>query len=69
MNLCASGEDIAFHFNPRFNEAGRTVIVANSYLGCRWGSEERPTQFPFAAKNKFEVICSIYTKVLVPEGP
>lgn len=51
------GNDIAFHINPRFNEAGKQVLVRNHKLGERWGAEERDLKgpFPFALGSPFEV--------------
>lgn len=55
VDFCA-GKDIVFHFNPRFNEGGKQVIVRNSELGKRWGTEERGlSRFPFAAGKSFEI--------------
>ncbi|XP_053701024.1 galectin-3b isoform X2 [Synchiropus splendidus] len=57
----ASGSDIAFHFNPRFNEGGRQVIVRNSRIGNKWGKEERDLcRFPFGEGRDFEmeILCS-----------
>ncbi|XP_063351964.1 galectin-3 isoform X2 [Pelmatolapia mariae] len=50
------GNDIAFHINPRFNEAGKQVVVRNHKLGERWGAEERDLKgpFPFALGSPFE---------------
>ncbi|KAM9777983.1 galectin-3b [Neosynchiropus ocellatus] len=53
----ACGSDIAFHFNPRFNEAGRKVIVRNSKTRGSWGKEERNLRtFPFAEGRPFEMV-------------
>lgn len=55
INLCRN-KDIVFHFNPRFNEEGRTAVVRNSMLNNVWGAEERAaTSFPFARGKPFEV--------------
>ncbi|XP_051942071.1 galectin-3b isoform X4 [Hippocampus zosterae] len=52
----STGSDLAFHFNPRFNESGRKVIVRNSKIGGRWGSEERNlSRFPFTPGQPFEL--------------
>uniref|UniRef100_F7HWI8 Galectin n=1 Tax=Callithrix jacchus TaxID=9483 RepID=F7HWI8_CALJA len=40
-----SGNDIAFHFNPRFEEGG--YVVCNTKLNGSWGPEERKRELPF----------------------
>ncbi|XP_029973133.1 galectin-5-like [Salarias fasciatus] len=60
VDLC-KGRDIALHFNPRFNENGRQVIVRNTFNGGRWGQEERELQrFPFVGGQQFEmkILCT-----------
>lgn len=50
------GNDIAFHFNPRFKEENRKVIVCNSMFQNNWGKEERTApRFPFEAGKPFKV--------------
>ncbi|XP_030805634.1 galectin-3 [Geospiza fortis] len=54
------GNDVAFHFNPRFNEDNRKVIVCNSMFQNTWGKEERTApRFPFEAGKPFklQVLC------------
>uniref|UniRef100_A0A8C7A002 Galectin n=1 Tax=Nothoprocta perdicaria TaxID=30464 RepID=A0A8C7A002_NOTPE len=54
------GHDIVFHFNPRFSEGGRKVIVCNSMFHNSWGKEERAApRFPFEAGKPFklQVLC------------
>ncbi|XP_071354744.1 galectin-3b isoform X2 [Trachinotus anak] len=56
-----TANDLAFHFNPRFNESGRKVIVRNSCIGKKWGKEERDLQhFPFVQGQPFEmkILCT-----------
>lgn len=56
MDMSTDRSDVAFHFNPRFNENGRQVIVRNSLIGQKWGAEERDLDFfPFMAGKPFEV--------------
>ncbi|KAK2892320.1 galectin-3b [Channa argus] len=60
LDLC-SGNDVAFHFNPRFNEGGKQVVVRNSCVGGKWGREERElSSFPFARGQPFEmkILCT-----------
>ncbi|XP_063040418.1 galectin-3 isoform X1 [Engraulis encrasicolus] len=46
------GEDVVFHFNPRFPEE---QVVRNSNLGGYWGPEERDGGFPFVPGRQFEL--------------
>lgn len=55
INLAKNG-DIAFHFNPRFDEDGINVVVRNSLINNMWGTEERTApSFPFIPGKPFEV--------------
>ncbi|XP_034289314.1 galectin-3 [Pantherophis guttatus] len=50
------GDDIAFHFNPRFNENNMKVIVCNSKIQNVWGKEDRTApRFPFEAGKPFKI--------------
>ncbi|NXO94773.1 LEG3 protein, partial [Certhia brachydactyla] len=54
------GNDVAFHFNPRFNEDNKKVIVCNSMFQNNWGKEERTApRFPFEAGKPFklQILC------------
>ncbi|XP_060609447.2 galectin-3 [Anolis sagrei] len=54
------GNDIAFHFNPRFNENNRKVIVCNTMMNNSWGKEDRTApRFPFEAGKPFklQILC------------
>lgn len=56
VDFCASN-DVAFHFNPRFNEGGGKVIVRNSLINGNWGHEERElSDFPFVPGQPFEMM-------------
>ncbi|KAI5618988.1 galectin-3, partial [Silurus asotus] len=61
INL-ARNKDIAFHFNPRFNENGIKVLVRNTMINDVWGAEERTApSFPFVPGKPFEVkiLCTL----------
>uniref|UniRef100_A0A8C9EGE1 Galectin n=1 Tax=Pavo cristatus TaxID=9049 RepID=A0A8C9EGE1_PAVCR len=54
------GQDIAFHFNPRFKEDHKRVIVCNAMFHNNWGKEERTApRFPFEPGTPFklQVLC------------
>uniref|UniRef100_A0A674IR14 Galectin n=1 Tax=Terrapene triunguis TaxID=2587831 RepID=A0A674IR14_9SAUR len=58
VNLRCGNGDIAFHFNPRFNE-GRPVVVCNTQQNGCWGAEERTYHLPFQQGIYFEVIINV----------
>ncbi|XP_064008721.1 galectin-3 [Pogoniulus pusillus] len=66
------GNDIAFHFNPRFKEDRRKVIVCNSLFQGNWGQEERTApRFPFEAGKPFklQILCEVdHFKVAVDDA-
>uniref|UniRef100_A0A8C3SP14 Galectin n=1 Tax=Chelydra serpentina TaxID=8475 RepID=A0A8C3SP14_CHESE len=45
--------DIAFHFNPRFEEGG--YVVCNTFERQSWGSEERKYEMPFLKDQHFDI--------------
>ncbi|XP_061086512.1 galactose-binding lectin l-1-like [Conger conger] len=56
INVGRSMENIALHFNPRFNIYGDVrTIVMNSKEGNSWKEEQRDGNFPFEAGKEFEV--------------
>lgn len=63
MNFVAghgSGDDIAFHFNPRFD--GWDKVVFNSYQGGKWGKEEKKRSMPFHKGTPFELVFLVLTE-------
>ncbi|XP_074045117.1 galectin-9-like isoform X1 [Macrotis lagotis] len=47
------GNNIAFHFNPRFENGG--LVVCNTKQNGSWGPEERKMQMPFQRGVPFEI--------------
>uniref|UniRef100_A0A8C0F224 Galectin n=1 Tax=Bubo bubo TaxID=30461 RepID=A0A8C0F224_BUBBB len=66
------GNDVAFHFNPRFKEDNRRVIVCNSMFQNNWGKEDRTApRFPFEAGKPFklQILCEVdHFKVAVDDA-
>ncbi|XP_010168036.2 LOW QUALITY PROTEIN: galectin-3, partial [Antrostomus carolinensis] len=66
------GNDVAFHFNPRFKEDNRKVIVCNSMFNNNWGKEERTApRFPFEPGKPFkiQILCEVdHFKVAVNDA-
>ncbi|XP_051848314.1 galectin-9-like isoform X2 [Antechinus flavipes] len=48
-----TGNNIAFHFNPRFENGG--FVVCNTKQYGSWGPEERKMQMPFQKGKPFEI--------------
>uniref|UniRef100_A0A3B4C5V4 Galectin n=1 Tax=Pygocentrus nattereri TaxID=42514 RepID=A0A3B4C5V4_PYGNA len=60
------GDDVAFHFNPRFNEDGKQVIVRNTRIKGVWGHEERQLPFfPFSPGRPFMKISCTSSEFIV----
>ncbi|XP_036445334.1 galectin-6-like [Colossoma macropomum] len=60
INIC-KGHDVAFHFNPRFNESGGQAIVRTTRINGDWGPEERHIPFfPFRRGKPFviKILCT-----------
>ncbi|XP_035889256.1 galectin-9-like isoform X2 [Phyllostomus discolor] len=55
-----SDQDIAFHFNPRFEEGG--YVVCNTKQKGSWGTEERKMQMPFQRGNPFQLCFLVQSK-------
>uniref|UniRef100_A0A8C7Y4Y2 Galectin n=1 Tax=Oryzias sinensis TaxID=183150 RepID=A0A8C7Y4Y2_9TELE len=49
INIGHDADNIALHFNPRFDSGSDVnTIVCNSKSGGSWGEEQREGHFPFA---------------------
>ncbi|KAJ6663609.1 hypothetical protein lerEdw1_009688, partial [Lerista edwardsae] len=58
VNLMCPNGDIAFHFNPRFDEES-PVVVCNTWTNGKWGSEDRTLQMPFRQGEPFEMAITV----------
>ncbi|XP_012859100.1 galectin-3 [Echinops telfairi] len=62
------GANVPFHFNPRFHEDNKKIIVCNTKQGDMWGKEEMTTVFPFESGKPFKIqipVADDYFKVAV----
>ncbi|XP_054429156.1 galectin-9 isoform X2 [Pteronotus mesoamericanus] len=53
-------QNIAFHFNPRFEEGG--YVVCNTKTKGSWGPEERNMHMPFQRGNPFQLSFLVQSK-------
>ncbi|XP_024835680.1 galectin-9 isoform X4 [Bos javanicus] len=58
--------DIAFHFNPRFEEGG--YVVCNTKQRGSWGTEERKMHMPFQRGCSFELCFQVQSSEFRPPG-
>ncbi|XP_072512101.1 galectin-1-like [Notamacropus eugenii] len=65
INLGKDEENIALHFNPRFNYYGQNIIVYNSRKEGVWGTEQKETNFPFKENMSSEVSITFEGKQFV----
>ncbi|KFQ36379.1 Galectin-2, partial [Mesitornis unicolor] len=68
INLGSSSSDLAFHFNPRFNEP---VIVCNSRCSSAWQAEQRENHLCFSKGSTTKIIIEMLAdkfQVKLPDG-
>ncbi|KAL1764469.1 galectin-9 isoform X1, partial [Sigmodon hispidus] len=53
LQIGDSGDDIAFHFNPRFEDGG--YVVCNTKENGHWATEETEMEMPFEKARPFEL--------------
>ena len=58
--------EIAFHFNPRFEEGG--YVVCNTKQLGNWGPEERKMQMPFQKGSLFEICFEVDSSAFKVSG-
>ena len=59
--------NIAFHFNPRFEGSGGCVVCNTMQLG-NWGPEERKIQMPFQKRSPFEICFEVDSSAFKVSG-
>ncbi|KFQ17656.1 Galectin-2, partial [Merops nubicus] len=68
INLGCSSSDLAFHFNPRFNES---VIVCNSRCSGAWEAEHRDDHLCFSKGSTVKIAIEMLAdkfEVKLPDG-
>ncbi|NWS38134.1 LEG2 protein, partial [Probosciger aterrimus] len=68
INLGCGSKDLAFHFNPRFNES---VIVCNSRCSSAWEAEHRDDHLCFSRGSSIKIIIEMLEdkfQVKLPDG-
>ncbi|XP_036393706.1 beta-galactoside-binding lectin-like [Megalops cyprinoides] len=72
INIGHSDDNIALHFNPRFDHEGdHRTIVCNSLHNGSWSSEEREGNFPFQHGEEFKITISFDNdsfRIKLPDG-
>ncbi|XP_074119775.1 galectin-9-like isoform X2 [Sminthopsis crassicaudata] len=58
-----TGNNIAFHFNPRFENGG--YVVCNTKTFGSWGPEERKMQMPFQKGTPFEIRFQVQNEAFI----
>uniref|UniRef100_A0A2K5XYP4 Galectin n=1 Tax=Mandrillus leucophaeus TaxID=9568 RepID=A0A2K5XYP4_MANLE len=61
-----SGNDIAFHFNPRFEDGG--YVVCNTRQNGSWGPEERKMHMPLQKGMPFDLCFLVQSSDFKPPG-
>ncbi|XP_057276700.1 galectin-2 isoform X1 [Pezoporus wallicus] len=68
INLGCRSSDLAFHFNPRFNES---VIVCNSKCSNAWEAEHRDDHLCFSRGSSIKIVIEMLEdkfQVKLPDG-
>ncbi|KAM4671146.1 galectin-2 isoform 1-T1 [Amazona ochrocephala] len=68
INLGCRSSDLAFHFNPRFNES---VIVCNSKCSNAWQAEHRDDHLCFSRGSSVKIVIEMLEdkfQVKLPDG-
>ncbi|XP_041838954.1 galectin-2-like [Melanotaenia boesemani] len=72
VNIGLDSDNIALHFNPRFDYLGYTnTIVCNSLSGESWGEEQHEEKFPFSCGEECKLNFSFSNEmfnITLPDG-
>ncbi|KAM7419770.1 hypothetical protein PAMA_016724 [Pampus argenteus] len=72
INIGHDSENIAMHFNPRFDYGNdHNVIIFNSLSGGNWANEQRDDRFPFKQGEECKFFISYNNEqfhVKLPDG-
>uniref|UniRef100_A0A8C7W3S2 Galectin n=1 Tax=Oncorhynchus mykiss TaxID=8022 RepID=A0A8C7W3S2_ONCMY len=68
IDLGCDEDDLALHFNPRFNDdTDGTVLVCNSKIAGCWGDEKREIHNPLQRGSTFKLTGDMF-EVEMPDG-
>ncbi|XP_041838953.1 galectin-1-like [Melanotaenia boesemani] len=72
VDIGLDSDNIALHFNPRFDYSGDSnTIVCNSLSGGSWGEEQREGNFPFSRGDECKVCINFNNEqfyIRLPDG-
>uniref|UniRef100_A0A674B3N3 Galectin n=1 Tax=Salmo trutta TaxID=8032 RepID=A0A674B3N3_SALTR len=70
IDLGCDEDDLALHFNPRFNDdTDGTVLVCNSKIAGCWGDEKREIHNPLQRGSTFKIVLKLMGDMFEVEMP
>ncbi|CDQ93342.1 galectin-2 isoform X2 [Oncorhynchus mykiss] len=70
IDLGCDEDDLALHFNPRFNDdTDGTVLVCNSKIAGCWGDEKREIHNPLQRGSTFKIVLKLTGDMFEVEMP
>ncbi|XP_029618700.1 galectin-1-like [Salmo trutta] len=70
IDLGCDEDDLALHFNPRFNDdTDGTVLMCNSKIAGCWGDEKREIHNPLQRSSTFKIVLKLMGDMFEVEMP
>ncbi|XP_076021148.1 uncharacterized protein LOC143012005 [Genypterus blacodes] len=69
IDLGYDADDLALHFNPRFNDDDGAVLVCNSKTAGCWGDEQRETHNPLQRDTEVKIVMKLAGELFEVELP